>query len=211
MSKLHFEVLPSDQLRLWKHFEKESNFLKAQGYYLAGGSGLALQLGHRQSIDFDFFSQKKGLAEATQNWLQSFTQILIRDLDNDTLHAEVDGVKVSFISGYKYRTVEPLIDAEGISIASLVDIGLMKLLALTHRATLRDYVDLAALLRKHTDLGKLLQAGRQKYGKGFNPMVFLRALVTFTDIDQEMPVLIDKSLKTSWQNILREAVKKAAK
>jgi hypothetical protein len=196
---------------LLKHFQKESNFLRAQGYYLVGGSGLALQLGHRQSIDFDFFSQRKGLAEATQNWLQSFTKVLIRDLDNDTLHAEVDGVKVSFISGYKYRTVAPLIDAKGISIAGLVDIGLMKLLALTHRATLRDYMDLAAILRKHLDLEKLLRAGRQKYGKSFNPMVFLRALVTFTDIDQEMPVLIDKSLKSSWQHVLREAVKKAAK
>lgn len=210
MPELHIEVLPADQRRLWNLLRTEANFLNGQGYYLAGGSALALQIGHRQSVDFDFFSSQKELSSLTEKWLGRFSRVIIRDLDPDTLHAEVEGVKASFISAYKYPTVGALIDAEGIKLAGLIDIGLMKLLAVTHRATLRDYIDLAALLRGPVTLEHLLEASSQKYGQNFNPMPFLRALVTFQDVDLEMPVLIDRTLETSWQKILSAAVKKAS-
>lgn len=210
MPELYLQVLPRLQRSLWDQFQKKAAFLAGQGYYLAGGSALALQIGHRRSIDFDFFSRKKALSEPTHNWLQEFSDSVVRDRDTHTLHAEVKGVKVSFISAYKYPTVEPLIDAEGIRLAGILDIALMKLLALTHRATLRDYIDLAVILRDCFDLKKLLTASRKKYGKNFNVLIPLRALVTFTDIDPETPVLLDKSLATSWKKILREAVKKTS-
>ncbi len=98
----------------------------------------------------------------------------------------------------------------GIPVAHLADIGLMKLLAITHRATLRDYIDLAALFQERIVLKELLTAGKRKYGGNFNPMIYLRALVSFEDLDQEMPVMIDKNLESSWQSILREAVKRTA-
>ena len=80
-------------------------------------------------------------------------------------------------------------------------------LALTHRATLRDYLDMAALVRGPAPLQGLMEASREKYGPETNPMLFLRALVTWSDIDQEMPVLLDESLKKNWKQILREEVK----
>lgn len=209
MSSLHFKVLPAEQQRLWDEFLKQADFLNDHGYYLAGGTGLALQLGHRRSLDFDFFSAQGGLADSTEDWLRGVTPAEVRDRDQNTLHAEAKGVKVSFISAYRYPTVEPLVDGGSVKLASVVDIALMKLLALTHRAALRDYLDMAAILRSN-DLRKLLELGRKKYGPEMNPMIFLRALVAFEDVDSELPVLLDTTLKKDWQSILRHAVKKAA-
>ncbi len=103
-----------------------------------------------------------------------------------------------------------MLEAGGVKLAGVLDIALMKLLAITHRATLRDYLDLAVILRDHLELKKIIGASGKKYGKNFNVMAALRALVAFADIDPEQPALLDKSLKASWQKILREAVKKIA-
>lgn len=165
MPKLCLEVFPSGQRRLWDQFQRKSTFLAHRGYYLAGGSALALQTGHRQTVDFDFFSEKKALAASTQEWLKPLPGFLVRDRDKDTLHAEVKGVTVSFISGYKYPLVARRVKAGGVQLAGLLDIALMKLLAIAHRATLRDYLDLAAILRDHLDLKKLIDASGKKYGK----------------------------------------------
>lgn len=207
MSRFHFQVLPSAQRELWNRLSGQAGFLRDQGYYLAGGTALALQLGHRQSIDFDFFSEKKSLSALTGEWLAAFTQLVPRDRDEHTLHAEADGVKVSFLGGYRYPTVEPLVEAGTIRVAAITDIALMKLLALTHRAALRDYIDLAAILRGPVELPKLLEASKKKYGPHVNPMIFLRALATFEDIEPESPVMLDRDLERSWQKILRDAIK----
>lgn len=210
MPELSVHVLPPGQRALWDRLQAHAAFLKDQGYYLAGGSALALQIGHRQSLDFDFFSNRPALGEPTQHWLEQLGDVVVREFDRDTLHAQVGGVKVSFISAYRYPTVQPLVETGGIRLAGLLDIALMKLLALTHRATVRDYLDLAAILRAHMDLPTILEASRTKYGARFDVMLFLRALVTFSDVEPEFPVLLDRSLQDSWQTILREAVKRVA-
>ena len=210
MPDLHLEVLPAAQRSLLEKLTENSPFLAEGGYYLAGGTALALQLGHRQSLDFDFFSTQKGLAERTQERLRSFSTVILRDMDQDTLHVEADGIKVSFISAYRYKLIEPPLDYNNLKLAGLVDIGLMKLLALTHRATLRDYLDIAAIVRGPVRLQRLVEASREKYGPETNPMLFLRALVTWTDIDPEMPVLLDTALKKNWKQILQKAVKSVA-
>ncbi len=210
MPDLHPEALPAPQRKLLDKLAKNSSFLAGWGYYLAGGTALALHLGHRRSLDFDFFSTQKALAEKTLEWLRTFAAVTVRDTDQDTLHAEADVIKVSFIGAYRYKLIEPTVEYNGLKLAGLVDIGLMKLLALTHRATLRDYLDMAALVRGPVRLQRLLEAGREKYGPETNPMLFLRALVTWTDIDEEMPVLVDTSLKKDWKGILQKAVKSVA-
>ena len=86
----------------------------------------------------------------------------------------------------------------------------MKLLAITHRATLRDYLDLAVILRDHVRLPQLLKLSRKKYGRRFNVMLPLKALVSFQDIENEKPVLFDKRLAGSWKTILIRAVKEMA-
>lgn len=207
MPDLHFEIFPPAQDRLWHALEKQADTLHQWGYYLAGGSALALQVGHRQSIDFDFFSRQEGIGAASRDWLEQFSGTIIRDADKHTVHAEVQGVKVSLLGGYHYVTVEDPIDANGLRLASILDIGLMKLLSITHRAVLRDYIDLAVIIRDHIPLSILCERSREKYSDSFNVMTSLRALVSFTDLDGEMPILFDEALKGVWQGILTKAVR----
>ncbi len=211
MPDLHFEVLPKKQFQLWQKLQSEAPALGNLGFYLAGGTALALQIGHRQSLDFDFFSQQPNTAEPVSDWLTHFPDFLIRETAPDIVHAEIDRVKVSFIGHYKYPLVEKSPPLGKLSAAGILDIGLMKLLAVTHRATLRDYLDLAVILRDHLALSKLLEASSQKYGGHFNVMICLKALVSFQDVDQEMPILLDKSVQDSWQKILTDAVKQASR
>ena len=86
----------------------------------------------------------------------------------------------------------------------------MKLLAITNRSTIRDYIDLAVIIRDHISLPDLLESSQKKYGANFNTMILLRALVSFNDLDPEHPTLLDKTLANTWQQILRDAVKKVA-
>lgn len=205
---LHFEVLPKSQHTVWKVLQQEAVYLRQKGYYLAGGTGLALQLGHRQSLDFDFFSEQRHTAAALCLWLEKFPGFVLRDKNPDTVHADVQGVKLSFIGAYRYPAVGPFVVADGIRLASVVDIALMKFLAITHRATLRDYIDLAVMVRDCISLPDILKKSEQKYGETFNSMLSLKALISFQDLDADMPLLRDKSLSSSWQKILQEAVKK---
>ena len=210
MSPLHFQVLPKSQLAVWKFFSAHSKKLEESAFYLAGGTALALQLGHRQSLDFDFFSEKRRAAEKICEWLESSHHFILRGLDQDALHGEFRKTKISFIAGYRYPLVQKSIKTEGLSLASIADIGLMKLLAITHRATLRDYLDLAAILRDRISLSQLIQLSPKKYGRRFNPLISLKALVSFEDVDQEMPVLLDKKLGREWRDILRQAVRQTS-
>jgi hypothetical protein len=86
-------------------------------------------------------------------------------------HSYQSPLKVSLIGTYKYPLVEKLIAIDRIRLAGILDIGLMKILAITHRATLRDYIDLAAIIRDHIPLPRLLEASKQKYGPNFNILV----------------------------------------
>lgn len=209
-SEFHLEVLPKSQLKVWNQINTEAKYLKVNGYYLAGGTALALQLGHRRSVDFDFFSRKPERADSVLSRLKRFPNYILRERDSDTVHAEISGVKLSFIGAYQYSTIENLLEIDGIRMASVIDIALMKLLAVTHRATLRDYIDLAAIIRGSLPLKTLLQKSKQKYGRSFNVMLPLKALVSFNDLDEEMPLLLDKSLASSWREILKQAVKRLA-
>lgn len=210
MPEFHFSILPLSQAVAWNVFSASSKKLQENGLYLAGGTALALQIGHRQSIDFDFFSQKRGLRSKIYDWLESCPDFIVRDMDENTLHAELKKIKVSFIGNFRYPLIQKPVRFEGVTLASIADIGLMKLLAITHRATLRDYIDLAAILRTFA-LQKLLKLSRKKYGPRFNLMIPLKALVSFEDLDEEMPILLDKRLKKNWREILKKSVKEVSR
>lgn len=199
-------ILPVSQRKLWSLFQRQAEALSRFGYYLAGGTALTLQIGHRRSVDFDFFSRRLGIARDTLNWINKFSNPVVREMDPNTLHLDIQGVKVSFIGAYKYRCVQKCVTQGKIPLAGMKDIGTMKLLAITHRAVLRDYVDLAAIIRNHIALSDLLKASLKKYGKSFNALIPLKALVSFEDLEPEMPHLFDLDLKKNWKKILIRAV-----
>lgn len=207
MIDLHIEVLRQQQRALWDVLQKESALMHARGFYLAGGTALALRIGHRESQDFDFFSQMPDI-EPIRSWIDTMPDAIIRDTNADTIHAEIGDVKVSFIAGYRYPLLLPPVAAGTLEMAEILDIALMKMLAITHRTTLRDYLDLAAIIRDHCPLQELVEKSTEKYGANFNVMLCMRTMVHFVDLDTEMPILLDSSLETSWKEILQGAVKK---
>lgn len=213
MSNIHLTVLPASQRQVWDILQKDTflSVLESYDLYLAGGTALALQLNHRQSHDFDFFSQQTDIsAHLLETALRCFESVIVRDQDRHTLHIEVQGVKCSFIGNYQYKRIEDLNTVNKIQLASPIEIGLMKLLAITHRATVRDYIDLAVIIRDVCPLKKLLDISQEKYGKQFNTFLVLKTLVSFDELDSDMPTLIDNSIENTWQEILTSGAGKIA-
>ena len=134
-------------------------------FYLAGGTALALHIGHRVSYDLDFFSATNllGLAERatlTQK-LQQIELTTIKRESDAQVYATIMGVEVSFIYQH-HPLLFPTIDVSGIPVAQPTDIGLMKLSAIKDRGTRRDFVDLYSL-RQVAPLKALFRLLPQKY------------------------------------------------
>ena len=157
----HLEILSQTRL----DFFKQLGFTKSQGLYLAGGTALALQIGHRQSIDFDFFTSKhfkKGILNKIFNeQLTNWQFNLLRDID-DTFEADITPDIHFSCFYYKYSLLKKPRLISGVLIASLEDIAAMKLVAISQRGTRRDFIDMYYLLQKFT-LAEVLRFTHEKY------------------------------------------------
>lgn len=194
MGEIFYQVLNKDQKRVFHQLK----FLEKKGFYLAGGTALALQLGHRTSLDFDFytrahFSSNRLLAKLKEVFPEKVEET---GRAKDTLFVRIDKVSNSFF-WYKYRLVSSLVKTEGPPLASLEDIAAMKLIALTGRARKRDYVDIF-YLTKALGLAEMFAAAKKKYPP-FNPYIVRRALGFFNDIEDEegRAKVLDKDF--SWE------------
>lgn len=178
-------------------------------WYLAGGTALSLQIGHRHSIDFDFFSPKSfdtgELFKKIEELFVGHRVVKIQD-EKGTLGLLVDGVRMSFIS-YPYPLSAPLLEETYLSIASKEDIACMKFSAITGRATEKDYVDLYFLLKEYT-LGQLLERAHAKF-PNLDTALILKSLVYFDDIEEE-PVFFTEGCKVSFTEV-KEALRSAVK
>lgn len=167
-----------DLLPLFKNFKKD--------FYLGGGTALALQMGHRDSIDFDFFKEGEIDTQKLFRNLEEFFaghHFLKIQEERDTLSLIVDdSVKLSFF-GYKYKLIKELIDEENLKLASIEDIGCMKLSAITGRASNKDYIDLYYILQS-IDFKDLLEKALQKF-PNLDKNLILKSLVYFDDINLE--------------------------
>jgi len=110
-------------------------------FYLAGGTALALHLGHRRSVDLDFFSADPFNQDLLVATLQALPEFSLVAKSTQTLHLNVSGTKVSFI-GYSYPLLFPLELFRGLAVADVRDIACMKLSALASRGSRRDFIDL---------------------------------------------------------------------
>lgn len=155
-------------------------------FYLAGGTALALQIGHRESIDFDFFSEKKfnnnKLFEQIKNNLSAYQVKKVQD-EKDTLTVILDNQsKISFFF-YPYPLLEPLITEKYLNLASIRDIACMKLSAIVNRSVQKDYVDLYFILQQYP-LPELLQSARKKFPE-IETNLIIKSLVYFDDLNEE--------------------------
>ena len=194
------EILPDAQRALWP----ELAAIPAE-FVLCGGTAIAVQLGHRQSVDFDFFGSRAfdpAQFYATVPLLDGST--ILQQAAN-TLTCRVDRgdpVIVSFFGVPTLRRVAaPLIAHDNnLRIASLLDLAGMKAAVVQQRAEAKDYIDLHALLGAGIGLPTALAAAGVIYGERFNPQLTLKALSFFGDGD--LP-----SLPTSMQQRIIGAVR----
>lgn len=174
-------VPPSALKALWRLFDSPL----CTGYYLAGGTGLALSIGHRESADLDLFSGSPisidGLVPIVQEALGAG---MVEGQSRGTLHVRALGTKISFFE-YPYRLLRPLKLFGSVRIADPIDIGCMKLSAIASRGTRRDFFDLYAVAR---DLGlaRLLALFDEKYtGIQYSRLHLLKSLVYFEDAEAD--------------------------
>lgn len=190
-------VLPVAQRRLWTELDSVP-----QHFTLYGGTALALRFGHRQSLDFDFFSNDGFDPEELGNHLPFLWDAERVQVAPHTLTCRVDRgepVLISFFGALNLGQVAPSDEAEGrrVRIASLADLAGTKVAVVQKRAEAKDYIDIDALLTHGVDLPTALSAGQIIYGRSFNPLVTLKALSYFDDVP---------TLSAEIRNRLSEAV-----
>jgi hypothetical protein len=198
--QLKLEVLPENQLQL---FHSLSKMDWISDFYLAGGTALALHLGHRQSIDFDFFSGKIFVNDKIIHHLKQLGSVELFSEDQDTINAAVDNIRISFFY-YNTPLLDKLLMYKNISIAALLDIVLMKLAAISGRGSKKDFIDLYFLL-PYFELSDLFKKFHMKFGKeSTNIYHLLKSLVYFDDAeDQPSPVMIKP---ISWAEVKQHIV-----
>jgi len=159
-------------------------------FYLVGGTALAIELGHRRSIDLDFFSAEDFRTADLKERLTDAGDLVVVGEEDGTLHVTIDGVKVSFLR-YPYPCLFPLVDFEGVVLADERDIAAMKIDAIASRGSRKDFIDLFVLLEKYP-LRELFGHFQKKFtGIEFNTLHILKSLVYFDDAETEpMPMML---------------------
>jgi hypothetical protein len=185
---LFSETVSPDTARL---IEKIKNRSWLSSYYLAGGTALALHLGHRTSIDLDFFTDSDIEEMTMVEYLRGTGDLRLDRIGEGTIVSDLDGVRVSFFK-YPYRLLDPLTEWNGIPVASIHDIALMKIVAILQRGSIKDFIDLFFIVRKFKSLDILIPELSSKYaGVQFNANSILRSLCYFEDAEKEpMPNMI---------------------
>ena len=180
-------------------------------FYLAGGTALALQLGHRDSIDFDFFTGEDIDTESLFDGIKKvFKDRDIKKVqeEKNTLTVVVDdNIKISFFT-YKYPLLGRLVIEDNLRLASIQDIACMKLSAIVSRSTIKDYVDLYFVLQK-IPLGELLNSVVRKFPE-LDVNLVLKSLVYFDDLVDEDIIFKNNNtvILEDLKKFFREVVKK---
>jgi hypothetical protein len=181
-----FEQSISRETRLV--LEKIARSGLTHGFYLGGGTTLALELGHRQSIDLDWFARGDFSNGALKEKLAGLGKLAIIGEEDGTLNAVLDGVKLTFLC-YRYPLLFPTVEFESVRLADERDIAAMKIDAASSRGSRKDFVDLYFLLKKYM-LAELIDIFERKYeGIEYNKLHILKSLVYFEDAGNE-PILI---------------------
>jgi predicted nucleotidyltransferase component of viral defense system len=167
-------------------------------FYLAGGTALALRLGHRISVDLDFFSEAEFNEDQLIGELSSIGTLEILQKAPQSLTGVLDGVKFSFL-GYPYPMLNNGEAWNGITIASIEDIGCMKIDALSSRGTKRDFIDVY-FIAKRMPMTALLRLFERKYAAiRYNLLHVKKSLVYFEDAESDpMPRMI---VPATWEEV----------
>jgi len=150
-------------------------------FYLAGGTALALQIGHRTSVDFDFYAKDSFDSLDLLAALRSqIPELRVQTQQEKTLRVLSGDTEISFFA-YPYELIRLTIPLDRFELASIEDIAAMKLIAIVQRGTQRDFVDIYFLLQRFS-LKELIGFVKEKFS-GYQETLLLRALVYFDDAE----------------------------
>lgn len=187
--------------------------------YLAGGTGLALLLGHRESIDFDWFTPVDFDPEVIHQALSNIGKVKISETKKGTFHGLVDNIQVTWL-WYPNPLNEQLIsssDIPGFNIASVIDIGLMKWNAICNRGARKDFIDLYFICQEGIIMANLLDLLPKKFpGVDLNYYHLIKSLTYFEDAERELMPVMKKPIewddvKSYFQMIQKELLEKIKK
>jgi len=200
---MYLSILSSKQISLLKKLK----FLEKYDFYLAGGTALALQIGHRTSLDFDFYTKKKFDNRKLLKDLENhFEEIELIQNPEQTLIVKIESREVSFFY-YPYPLIySPIKEKELPPLAIKEDIAAMKVMAIIQRGRKRDFIDIYFLI-KEFGLKKIFEIAKKKY-PSFNFYLALQALTYFADAEREKikgRITYVKSI--SWSEIKKFLIK----
>lgn len=190
---LYLETVESSTLELLKKLQRLSVLEQTR---LVGGTALALQLGHRKSIDLDFFGTVDCEAEYLRESIAGIASLTILK-ESPHIHIYiVDGIKVDIVN-YKYPWLDDVVLEQGLRLASVSDIAAMKITAIIGRGTKKDFIDIAFLLH-HFSLEEILHFYAAKYNDS-SVFMAMKSLAYFDDAEADpMP---DMFVNQSWQQV----------
>jgi hypothetical protein len=182
-----------------------------QDAYLAGGTAAALQLGHRVSVDFDFFTVKEFVPKIFSDKLAKLGSFDEEQADKGTVLGKFKGIKFSLFT-YKYPLIFPVINYLGLKIADIRDIAAMKIDAIATRGAKRDFVDLYFICQAGYSLGDILMFYQKKYGRIASNLIHIqKSLVFFNDAESEaMPKMLKEIGWGKIKKYFEEEIKKLA-
>jgi hypothetical protein len=200
---MHKEVLTSKQLELLsliKSFKKD--------FGLVGGTAIALQIGHRQSIDFDLFSNKKiDRAQIRKKILankKKIDQVLVDNQDEYTVL--VAGVKLTFLY-YPFKIDFSKKFEDVIKMPDILTLSAMKAYTLGRRAKWKDYVDLYFVIKDHYLIDKIIKKAKKIFGNEFNEKIFRTQLSYFKDIDYTEEIIYLEEFKSKDEAVKKNLIK----
>ena len=199
---LHIETIEPATLELLKKIQSIPEF---QGTRLVGGTALALQIGHRQSVDLDFF----GIVPYDTTLVQLLSGLgnIIVLQDSPAIHIFlINGVKVDFVD-FKFPWRQEPLEEDGVRLAQLEDIAAMKVTAAIGRGTKKDFIDIATLLQIYT-LKQILDFYQSKYP---NSSLFMatKSLLYFDDAEKDaMPRMFSNLTWEETKQMITSSVEK---
>lgn len=169
-------------------------------FYLAGGTGLALRLGHRRSADLDFFTSETLHEDALIQKVQKLAGFSLVSKEPGTLHAHIGGTKVSFLA-FPYPLLFPCETFLGVKVADPRDVACMKVSAIAGRGTKRDFIDLYAVSQGY-GLRQILEWFKKKFAPAnYSTVHLLKSLTYFEDAEKDPPP--DMLAPISWDEVRR--------
>ena len=206
---LHLNAVPKITSRAFLQCAA-TPFFSQNGWYLAGGTAIAIQTGHRSSVDLDFFTAQKSFDEKNAEEILSIGNTWkTSSLSRGTLYGEFNGAKISLISYPFFKASKPFLKIGTVSIMSLQDIAVMKIAAISQRGKKRDFFDLYWLSLNIQPLKKSIDAIKKQYSVQQNLTHILKSLTYFEDAESDAnPKIYFKATWKEVKSFFRQEVKK---